>query len=279
MSVSGSLAHRKDEDMKKSRLLVVSLCTLLSYQAIAVAADQALEQRLQRLERRVGHITELMLEVQALKRTNRELQGQVEEQQHALERLRRKQRELYLDLDERLNRLQGSAVPVETASPEPQQGTKPSAAPVPESSAAAAMTPPPVGAPANPKQEQADYAAAYALLHPSKRRYKDAIAGFMAFLANYPQSELADNALYWLGESYYVTQDNKSALATFDSLLKEFPDSDKAPGALLKKGYILDAMGKREEARKMLQQVLDKYPSSSVASMAKARLKHMSKTR
>jgi len=255
--------------MKKSRLLALLFGALLFSQGAVHAADDALEQRLQRLERRVGHITELMLEVQALKRTNRELQGQVEEQQHMLERLRKKQRELYLDLDERLGRLQGA--PAATPAPEERPAEVPAARPVPGSPAARSSS----SKPSRSAGERAEYDAAYASLNPSKRRYKDAINGFNAFLAKYPQSDLADNALYWLGESYYVTQDNKSALAAFDRLLKEFPDSDKVPGALLKKGYILDAMGKRKEARNTLQQVLDQYPSSSVASMAKARLKHM----
>jgi len=258
--------------MKKSRLLAPFLGAVLFSQGAVHAADDALEQRLQRLERRVGHITELMLEVQALKRTNRELQGQVEEQQHMLERLRKKQRELYLDLDERLGHLQGGASTAAPA-PEEQPAEAPAARPVPGSPTA--PPPPARSSSSNPAREQADYDAAYAWLHPSKRRYKDAINGFNAFIAKYPQSDLADNALYWLGESYYVTQDTKSALAAFDRLLKEFPSSDKVPGALLKKGYILDAMGKRKEARDTLQQVLDRYPSSSVASMAKARLKHM----
>ncbi|WP_456379948.1 tol-pal system protein YbgF [Thiolapillus sp.] len=266
--------------MNKNRLLVISLCALLlPYGAVAYGADKALEQRLQRLERRVGHITELMLEVQALKRTNRELQGQVEEQQHALERMRKKQRELYLDLDERLGRLQSGRMSTTAPVPQMQPTESQPVVPAPETASSETTPGSPVYPPADPAQEQADYNAAYGWLHPSKRRYKDAIAGFKAFLVKYPQSDLADNALYWLGESYYVTQDNKSALASFDRLLKEFPSSDKVPGALLKKGYILDAMGKREAARKMLQQVLDKYPSSSVARMAQARLKHMKTSR
>jgi len=262
--------------MNKNRLLVVSLCAvLLPHGTVVYGADEALEQRLQRLERRVGHITELMLEVQALKRTNRELQGQVEEQQYALERMRKKQRELYLDLDERLNRLRSGGMSAAASAPQTQPTESQPAAPVLQNASGETAVSPP----ADPVREQTDYDAAYAWLHPSKRRYKDAIAAFKEFLVKYPQSDLADNALYWLAESYYVTQDNKSALASFDRLLKEFPDSDKAPGALLKKGYILDAMGKRDAARKILQQVLDKYPSSSVARMAQARLKHMKTSR
>ncbi len=266
--------------MNKNRLLVISVCALLlPHGAVVYGADGALEQRLQRLERRVGHITELMLEVQALKRTNRELQGQVEEQQHALERMRKKQRELYLDLDERLNRLHSGGAVAPAPAPQAQPTANQPAAPAPESASSETTPGSPVSPPADPAREQADYDAAYAWLHPSKRRYKDAIAAFKAFLVKYPQGDLADNALYWLGESHYVIQDNKSALAYFDRLLEEFPQSDKVPGALLKKGYILDAMGKRDAARKMLQQVLDKYPSSSVARMAQARLKHMKTSR
>jgi tol-pal system protein YbgF len=120
-----------------------------------------------------------------------------------------------------------------------------------------------------------DEPAAYALLQPSQRRYKEAIAAFKAFLEKYPASDLADNALYWLGETYYVTEDNKSALAAFERLLREYPGSDKAPGALLKKGYILDAMGRKQEARRVLQQLVDQHPDASVSRMAKVRLKKL----
>ncbi len=243
------------------------------------AGDDALEQRLQRLERRVGHITELMLEVQALKRSNRELQGQIEEQQHALERLRKKQRELYLDLDERLSHLQQGAAPAPATGAGGEgmaavPASPPETAPVSSAPTAAPVTGATV---ADPAVMQAEYDKAYAYLHPSRREYKKAIAAFRAFVKKYPGSDLADNALYWLGESYYVTQDNANALKAFERVLAEYPDSDKAPGALLKKGYILDAMGKRSEARKILQQVQSRYPGSSAASMAKARLKHMNK--
>ncbi len=259
----------------------VSLLTglLLASTAGVHAGDDVLEQRLQRLERRVGHITELMLEIQALKRSNRELQGQIEEQQHALERLRRKQRELYLDLDDRLSHLQqGTAPAPATGTAEGSGGT---AAPV-SATETAPVSPRPAsavtgGEATDPAAIQAEYDKAYAYLHPSRREYKKAIAAFKAFVKKYPGSDLADNALYWLGESYYVTQDNANALKAFERVLAEYPDSDKASGALLKKGYILDALGKRSEARKILQQVLSRYPGSSAASMAKARLKHMKK--
>ena len=265
--------------MKKISLLLLS-GLLLASSTTLLAGDDALEQRLQRLERRVGHITELMLEVQALKRSNRELQGQIEEQQHALERLRRKQRELYLDLDDRMNRLQGGSVPAPVPVSDAPAGEVSGSEPGPETRSQTRQEPvaqSAAGVAHDPAVIQADYDQAYAYLHPSRREYKKAIAAFKTFLKKYPGSDLADNALYWLGESYYVTQDNANALKAFERVLAEYPDSDKAAGALLKKGYILDAMGKRSAARKTLQQVQSRYPGSSAASMAKARLKHMKK--
>ncbi|BAO45148.1 tol-pal system protein YbgF [Thiolapillus brandeum] len=265
--------------MKKRSLSLLSGLLLVSSTALQ-AGDDALEQRLQRLERRVGHITELMLEVQALKRSNRELQGQIEEQQHALARLRKKQRELYLDLDDRLNHVQGGAAPapVPVTHTSVDESSAAGSAPSPENIPSTVSSPGGGdGAGADPAVIQADYDKAYAYLHPSRREYKKAIAAFQAFLKQYPGSDLADNALYWLGESYYVSQDNVNALKAFERVLSEYPQSDKASGALLKKGYILDAMGKRKEARKVLQEVQRRYPGSSAASMAKARLKHMKK--
>lgn len=234
----------------------------------ASGADEALEKRLQRLERRVSHVSELVLEVEGLKRSNRELLGRVEELEYRLKRMEQKQRELYLDLDSRLSALQpgGSRPPVEAAPRE-----EPPVAAAPGKRAAK----PPAGKAVSPATIRAEYDAAYALLQPSQRRYKEAVAAFKAFLEKYPASDLADNALYWLGETYYVTEDNKSALETFDRLLEEYPGSDKAPGALLKKGYILDAMGRKEEARRVLQQLVDQYPDASVSRMARVRLKKL----
>ncbi len=247
------------------------LIGLLAAAAPVLALDEATEKRLQRLERRVGHITELMLEMQALKRTNSELQGQVEELQHSIQRLKRKQQELYLDLDERISRGTSAGSPDETAQQSQVETPPQTAASVASGTEHTDSTP----SLADPEQIKADYERAYALLAPSRRKYKQAIAAFEHFLNKYPENEYTDNAMYWLGETYYVTHDNAKALQTFDALLAQYPTSRKAPGALLKKGYILDAEGKRDQAREALNAVIEQYPQTSVANMARARLKHM----
>ncbi len=231
-------------------------------------SQESVESRLQRLERRVSIISDLVLQVEGLKRVNRELLGRVETLEYRLQKLEEKQRELYLDLDQRISALQrdqGPAVPRadETAATPADTGMPP-AAPGKAGEVSKAS-----------RQVQQEYDAAYTLLQPARRDYKKAIAAFREFIERHPRTDLTDNAYYWLGETYYVTGDNDAALASFDALLQQFPDSEKVPGALLKKGYILQAKGRKEEARKVFRQLVRNYPDASVARMAKRRLQQL----
>jgi tol-pal system protein YbgF len=221
------------------------------------------EQRLERLERRVGAITDLTLQLQALRQENQELRGQLEVQQHQLQSLERKQRDLYLDVDQRLSAMQGNAPAAPAAKPAPAPVASPSGAP-----AASA----PAG---DPAAEKAAYDAAYELLRPEQRRYAEAIKAFTDFLAKYPNSKLAPNARYWLAESYYITNQNDEALQAFRAVVEQDPQSAKVPGSWLKIGYLLHAQGKADEAREVLQRVIKEYPDSPVAGMARQRLDRM----
>ena len=259
-------------DMNNRIVAVACLLWLVMPQAWA-ASDT--EQRLERLERRVAHITELTLEVEALKRENRRLQGNVEELRHLVDNLQKKQRELYLDVDDRLNSLQ-SGTPVTAPKPgapsiEAVQPVKPvqDARPQPVKSPVGAV------APGDPAREEAAYAAAYDLLRPEQRRYQEAIGAFELFIQQYPNGKFTDNARYWLGEANYVTQNNEAALVAFQQVLEYHPQSPKVPGALLKIGYIKDALGDEAGAKASLQRVIDDYPDSSAAGMAKKRLVNM----
>ncbi len=259
-------------DMKKR---IVTVACLLWLTMPQLQAGSKTDQRLERLERRVSHITDLTLEVEGLKRENRRLQGKVEELQHHVENLQRKQRELYLDVDDRLSRLQSGA---------PAAASKPA---VPGADALRPVKPvkkvepkpvtPPVSTvpPGDPAREEAAYAAAYDLLRPEQRRYQEAIQAFELFIQQYPNGKFTDNARYWLGEANYVTQNNEAALAAFRQVLEYHARSPKVPGALLKIGYIEDAMGDEAAARVSLQRVIDDYPTTSAASMAKKRLVNM----
>ncbi|MCS7182762.1 MAG: tol-pal system protein YbgF [Thermoanaerobaculum sp.] len=102
--------------------------------------------------------------------------------------------------------------------------------------------------------------------------YDLAIQGFSDYLRRYPDTELADNALYWIGECYYSKKDFDKAIDAFTQLLNTYKTSDKAAAALLKKGFALQEKGDRSQAVINLQYVIFEYPASPEAGLAKERL-------
>ncbi|TCZ84966.1 tol-pal system protein YbgF, partial [Lysobacter sp. N42] len=119
--------------------------------------------------------------------------------------------------------------------------------------------------------ERTAYDAAFDALKAG--RYADSARLFAAFLDRHPGGVYAPNALYWLGESYYVTQNYALALESFEQLLDRFPTHDKAPGALLKVG--LSRLGLRQEdaAQAAFADVVARYPGTDAARLAGDRLK------
>ena len=238
--------------------------------------------------------TDLVIQVQQLQDEVRELRGQLEEAQRELENLKRRQRDQYLDLDQRLSELR-DAPPVRgptpshsAGQPEPdtgvtgaQQGAPPADAPevrppLEEDAALTGLGEPEVesrAAPAPGAAEKESYDRAFQAL--KELRYADAAQLFQEFLDRYPNSEYADNAQYWLGESYYVTRNYDIALEAFQELLDNHPDSSKVPDALLKIGYTHYELKNWDQARTALSQVEQNYPDSTLARLAASRLKSM----
>ncbi|MCS6946428.1 MAG: tol-pal system protein YbgF, partial [Steroidobacteraceae bacterium] len=121
--------------------------------------------------------------------------------------------------------------------------------------------------------QQLDYSRAFDALKAA--RYNDAIAGFKEFLARYPTGALADNAQYWLAETYYVTRQYDLALAAFAALERNWPDSAKRADAQLKRGFTLYELNRLGEARAVLSEVAQRYPGSEVARLAEERLRRI----
>lgn len=256
------------------------ICLLLGLSSASFAAAPVSEatdqQRLERLERRIGKITELTLQLDGLKQENRKLHGEIETLNHQIEQLKRKQRDMYRDIDQRFAAVAGGNPAPATPS---VVETPVLVAPVPTETPTAAVNNRPPTQPATATvgsqpaaQAEADYAAAYALLSPAQRRYKEAIQAFEGFLQKYPKSPLAGNAQYWLGEAHYVSQDNAAALQAFDKVASDYPNSSKVPGALYKIGRIHQVKGDLDAARATLQRITRDYPNSSAASLAHERL-------
>jgi tol-pal system protein YbgF len=132
----------------------------------------------------------------------------------------------------------------------------------------------PAGA-ASPAAEQAEYDKALAILREG--RYEEAAGAFNRFLAEYPGSSYADNASYWLGETYYVTRDFDRAMATFSKLVEFHPQSPKVSDTRLKIGFIHYENKDWSAARQELNLVVNDYPGTTAARLASDRLQRMQK--
>ncbi len=229
----------------------------------------------------LNRITQLQSEVQTLR-------GMLEEQDFKLREMERRNRDLAVDFDSRLERLEsGSGAPL--IDREPVMGTggtlggvvgsvmeEPdvrapvgsNVQPQPLGSAAADAVLEPM---ADPAAERAAYDAAFDAL--KNGQYAEAARRFQAFLSQHPGGEFAPNAQYWLGESYYVTQNYQIALESFERLLSQFPASNKVPDALLKVGYCHYELRQWDLAESTLNRVIQTYPDSTVARLAQGRLR------
>jgi tol-pal system protein YbgF len=127
-------------------------------------------------------------------------------------------------------------------------------------------------APRNPAAgaEQAAYDAALQLYE--RRQPNAAQENFQNFLQLYPDSTLAPNALYWLGESHYAAGRMDLAIMQFKKVAETYPRHPKAAAALLKAGYAYARLGDRENARFYWQILLDDFPDSAPAALARKRL-------
>jgi tol-pal system protein YbgF len=175
--------------------------------------------------------------------------------------------EMYRYRQEQLQRQSPSSKHVETGA-EAQvtgNGTREATGAEPRTDTqAAAPALPPSG------REQATYDSAIRELQDG--RYEEAIAGLQGFLAAYPDSSLAGNAYYWLGESYYVTRDLSRAKVIFNSLGAKYPNHEKIPEALLKLSYVYSEQDDALMAREMLENLIQRYPNASAAITARKRL-------
>lgn len=106
--------------------------------------------------------------------------------------------------------------------------------------------------------------------------YELAILGFRRYLEAFPDSELADNARYWIGECNFSQGNYQQAIREFDRILAEYPRSDKLASALLKKGYAYLQMGRIQEGRTQLRSVINTYAGSDEAVLAQQRLDSLS---
>ena len=102
--------------------------------------------------------------------------------------------------------------------------------------------------------------------------YQLALSGFQEFVKQHPNSELVDNAQYWVGEVYYAQGRYQQAIQEFEKVLKLYRNGDKAASALLKIGYSYINIDEIEQGRTYLDKIIKDYPKSDEANLARGRL-------
>ncbi len=204
---------------------------------------------------------DLANQIQALREDNAKLHGLLETLTYELDAAKKRQQDFYIDLDGRLRKLETQAAP-----PPPAAAADGSAPPAPDATADAARKPA-----SDPAAEAREYEAALNLFRSNK--VKEAAAAFDAFAKAHPDSTLAPNAQYWLGNANYALHDCKKAIEAHRVVVARWPQNPKAPDSLVNIATCQQELGDAKGARTSLEAVLAKYPDSSAAATAKQRLK------
>jgi tol-pal system protein YbgF len=106
-----------------------------------------------------------------------------------------------------------------------------------------------------------------------------AILEFEKYIREYPQSELAGNSQYWIGEAYYSKKEFSRAATEFQKVIQNYPRGGKVPDAHLKLGLSYLEMGQKEKGTAELKRLIAKYPKSAAASLARKKLAERSKSK
>lgn len=250
---------------KKRIALLAAFAVFASGCTMTPAADDPVLVRLNDLDARIeaierilanGSLVDLTIQVDELQRMSADLQGRTENLEHEAGGTADRQRDLYMDLDNRIQDLERDLrQAVSSVSVLDGGELAPGELPVPGGS------------------DRDNYQAAFELL--KEQRYEQAAMAFRQFLVTYTDSQLADNAQYWLAESYYVTDQFGEALDQFSVVINQYPRSRKVPDALLKMGYCTYELDRWADARSALGRVLEEYPDTTAARLAEQRIKRM----
>ena len=206
------------------------------------AAAKQVEERLGRLEDRRG-LVELSAQLEALRSDLARLRGQLELLQNQIDTADKRSKDLYVDIDTRLRKL--------------------------EQTKEAVAEKPPVEAGPPPAEVKAYEAA---LNQFKLGNYPLAISAFQGLLVTYPSSKFAPSAQLWIGNAHSAQRDHKQAIAAWQRVLSAWPDDAKAPDALLNIATSQEALGDRRGAQKTLEGLLARYPASPAAASARQRL-------
>jgi tol-pal system protein YbgF len=238
-----------------------------------------LEARMIRIEKIVNNqsLIELANQLDQLRSETAALRGDIEQLRHDTDGAASRQKELYVDVDKRLQSLEQAERGAALAPPPtlPPPSSAPSSSPPPSRAPASAAAGAAVASAPKPGvSDKQAYQTAFDLLQA--RKYDEAAKAFTQFLSGYASSPLADNAQYWLAQSHYVQRQFNVALPEFQKVVDKYPQSSKLPDALLKVGYCQSELGNKSAARTVLQQVMRQFPDTTAARLATQQLEKLS---
>jgi tol-pal system protein YbgF len=276
------VASDQDALRAEQQALASQFSEVLAQVQTLTQGQQQAEIRLAQAETQAGGrgMVQLLNQVDTLNAELNKLRGKIEELGHGVTTAEKRQRDMYLDLDTRMRRVEQSVAASQKKEQElvaaleerlrkveqsVQAIQAQPAIPAPVNTAAASEAAPP--APTETPQRAYDSAMA------SYRAgdYQGAINGFGSFLQQYPQHALASNAQYWIGDAYFQLRDYKAAIEAQRRLLSTFPDSSKVPDALLNLGSAELGLGDATAARKTWDELIAKHPNTEAAEKAKQR--------
>ncbi len=290
---------RHDRRQPKFALVVAALGLplLVASSAIAQSSDadlRSIGNRLDRIEREISDIqrqtyssgggsgaptalgsgantADLQSRLVQLEDQVRDLTGRLEEANHRAEQAARELQTFKADVELRFQDLQGGAASTpasgDSVAPAPSEGTL-GAAPADQASAGTNAAPAQSVLPSGTPQTQYDFA-----IDLMKRgQYPQARNAFLEFLQLHPKHELAGNAQYWLGETYYAENNYKQAGDAFLTGYTTYASSSKAPDSLLKLGMSLAALGNSDAACTVWGELGSRFPQASPSIVARAKL-------
>lgn len=195
----------------------------------------------------------------------RDLTGQIEQQTFRFNQLSQKVAGLTADMEARLQAIEAGAGTAPSSASQPAPSSTPGTiGTISEADLAANQTAALTGGTAQDQYDQA-----FGLL--SKTQYKQAASAFNAFLEQHADHELAGNAKYWLGETYYVQGQYTEAAVTFAEGFQDYPNSAKAPDNLLKLGKSLAALEQNDDACGTYAELVRRYSTASPTILKQAK--------
>jgi tol-pal system protein YbgF len=221
--------------------LTISLGALLSSNAWAIFSDDEARKAILEMRKSVqasqGAILDLQNQIEKLRTENAQLRGQIESLQKQTDDLTKNQKTYYQDLDNRLTRFEPQTIEVEGVTGVAQPG------------------------------ERSAYEEALNAFQ--NNQIKKADSDLTAFIRKYPSSPYLPLALFWSGNTKYALKDYNGSINQLQTLITRFPGHQRVPAAMLTLANANLESGKKAVAKKVLSDLIAKYPDSEAAKEAK----------